>query len=67
MFVWEHWEGPLILKGILSIRDAVKAMDAGGDGVVVSNHGGRQIDSAIPALVALEKVSQTNRRLFLQR
>lgn len=56
-FVRKHWEGPLILKGILHLDDAVKAMEIGCDGVVVSNHGGRQVDGAIPALIALEKVS----------
>ncbi|KAJ3736861.1 FMN-dependent alpha-hydroxy acid dehydrogenase [Lentinula guzmanii] len=55
-FVRKHWEGPLILKGILHVEDAVKAMKAGCDGVVVSNHGGRQVDGAIPALIALEKI-----------
>lgn len=55
-FVRKHWEGPLVLKGILHVEDAVKAMEAGCDGVVVSNHGGRQVDGAIPALIALEKV-----------
>ncbi|KAK0446749.1 FMN-dependent alpha-hydroxy acid dehydrogenase [Armillaria borealis] len=56
-FVRKHWEGPLILKGILSVDDAVKAMEVGCDGIVVSNHGGRQIDGSIPSLVALEKIT----------
>ncbi|KAH9938967.1 FMN-dependent alpha-hydroxy acid dehydrogenase [Epithele typhae] len=56
-FVRAHWEGPLVLKGILSVGDALKAMEIGCDGIVVSNHGGRQVDQAIPALVALEKIA----------
>ncbi len=39
IFVRKHWEGPLILKGILSVDDAIKAMEVGCDGIVVSNHG----------------------------
>ncbi|KAF9005345.1 FMN-dependent alpha-hydroxy acid dehydrogenase [Hymenopellis radicata] len=56
-FVRKHWEGPLIIKGILAVDDALKAMEVGCDGIVVSNHGGRQVDGSIPALVALEKIT----------
>jgi isopentenyl diphosphate isomerase/L-lactate dehydrogenase-like FMN-dependent dehydrogenase len=44
---------PILLKGILHAEDAQRALDAGMDGVVVSNHGGRQVDGAIGALDAL--------------
>ncbi len=44
---------PIIIKGILRADDARKAVDAGADGIVVSNHGGRQVDGAIPTLNAL--------------
>jgi L-lactate dehydrogenase (cytochrome) len=44
------WEGPLVLKGVLTPDDARRAADAGVDGVVVSNHGGRQLDHA-PATI----------------
>jgi isopentenyl diphosphate isomerase/L-lactate dehydrogenase-like FMN-dependent dehydrogenase len=56
--VWlrEQWEGPIVLKGVLHPDDARKAADAGMDGVVVSNHGGRQIDGEIAALDALPDV-----------
>jgi isopentenyl diphosphate isomerase/L-lactate dehydrogenase-like FMN-dependent dehydrogenase len=47
---------PLLLKGILSADDARKAVDQGADGIVVSNHGGRQVDGAIGALDALPAV-----------
>jgi lactate 2-monooxygenase len=49
----EHWTGPIVLKGIQHVEDAVQAVDAGIDGIVVSNHGGRQVDRAIAALDAL--------------
>lgn len=47
---------PLLLKGILSAQDAARAVDLGVDGVVVSNHGGRQLDGAIPSVTALPEV-----------
>lgn len=47
---------PIVLKGILHADDARRAMDAGMDGVLVSNHGGRQVDGAIAALDALPAV-----------
>jgi L-lactate dehydrogenase (cytochrome) len=56
-WVRRHWPGKLLLKGILDVEDARRARDVGADGVVVSNHGGRQLDdvrstaSALPAIV----------------
>ncbi len=47
---------PLVVKGILDPRDARLAVDAGADAVVVSNHGGRQLDGAIPSVTALPAV-----------
>jgi len=47
---------PLLAKGVLSPEDAERAIDAGFDGVIVSNHGGRQVDGAIAALDALPPV-----------
>lgn len=52
----EHWDGPIVLKGVQHPDDAVRAVGAGMDGVVVSNHGGRQVDRAIGALDALPGV-----------
>jgi isopentenyl diphosphate isomerase/L-lactate dehydrogenase-like FMN-dependent dehydrogenase len=52
-FLREHWAGPIVLKGVLHPDDAKRAADAGMDGIVVSNHGGRQVDGAIAALDAL--------------
>jgi isopentenyl diphosphate isomerase/L-lactate dehydrogenase-like FMN-dependent dehydrogenase len=56
-FLREHWDGPVVLKGILSAADAQRAADAGADGIIVSNHGGRQVDGAIAALDALPPVA----------
>ena len=47
---------PLLAKGVLTAEDAVRALDAGVDGIVVSNHGGRQVDGAIASLDALLEV-----------
>ncbi|HEU5033733.1 MAG TPA: lactate 2-monooxygenase [Mycobacteriales bacterium] len=52
----EQWDGPIVLKGVLHPDDARRAADAGVDGVIVSNHGGRQIDGEIAALEALPEV-----------
>ena len=49
---------PIVLKGVLHRDDARKARDAGMDGVVVSNHGGRQVDGAVAALDALPEVAE---------
>ena len=50
-WVRDHWDGPVVLKGILDPEDARAAADAGVDAVVVSNHGGRQLD-AVPSTAA---------------
>lgn len=50
------WRGPLLLKGILSPLEAREAVARGIDGVIVSNHGGRQLDGAIAALDALPRI-----------
>lgn len=55
-WVREQWDGPIALKGVLHPDDARRAVDAGMDGVLVSNHGGRQIDGSIAALDALPGV-----------
>lgn len=47
---------PLVLKGVLTAEDAVLAVDHGIDALIVSNHGGRQLDQAVPALEALPEV-----------
>jgi len=60
-FIRENWEGPLVLKGILSVEDAELAILHGADGVIVSNHGGRQVDGAISALLALERIMKSEK------
>lgn len=52
-FLREHWDGPVVLKGIQHVADAQRAADAGVQGIVVSNHGGRQVDGAVGSLDAL--------------
>ena len=51
-----QWRGPLVLKGILSPAEAREAVARGIDGVIVSNHGGRQLDGAIASLDALPRI-----------
>ncbi|WP_156924411.1 alpha-hydroxy acid oxidase [Derxia gummosa] len=51
-----HWDGPLLLKGVLRADDALQAFAHGADGVIVSNHGGRQLDGAIASLDALAAI-----------
>ncbi|RMD48857.1 MAG: alpha-hydroxy-acid oxidizing protein [Alphaproteobacteria bacterium] len=52
----EMWGGPLILKGILDVEDARTAAKTGADAIVVSNHGGRQLDGAISSIRALPPI-----------
>ena len=60
---WDHlelirqrWQGSLVVKGILRPRDALSARDAGADGIILSNHGGRQLDGSISPLETLPEV-----------
>lgn len=53
------WKKPLLIKGILHPDDATKAVELGVDGIIVSNHGGRQLDSAIPSFSALPAILDT--------
>lgn len=52
----ERWRGKLIVKGVLSTEDALKIRDLGVDAIYVSNHGGRQLDSAPAAIAALPHI-----------
>ncbi len=54
----EMWGGKVILKGILDVEDAQKAVEVGADAIIVSNHGGRQLDGAISSIRALEPIVQ---------
>lgn len=53
----DRWPGKLVLKGILHPQDAERALSLGADGVVVSNHGGRALDSSISTLTALPSIA----------
>ena len=52
----DQWGGKLVLKGVLEAEDALKAVDAGADAVVVSNHGGRQLDGALSSIRSLPSI-----------
>ena len=61
---WEHlkilkqlWDGPIVLKGIQTVEDARLAVDYGMSGIIVSNHGGRQLDGAVASLDALAEIA----------
>jgi len=56
-WVRSHWNGRLVVKGVLDAEDARRAVDAGVDGIVVSNHGGRQLDSVPSTARALPAVA----------
>lgn len=56
-FLRENWDGPIVLKGIQHADDARRAVDAGVQGIVVSNHGGRQVDGAVASLDVLPKIA----------
>lgn len=58
-FRWirELWSGPLVVKGVLRADDARRAVDVGAAAVVVSNHGGRQLDGAPPTLRVLPEIA----------
>jgi L-lactate dehydrogenase (cytochrome) len=55
-WIRDFWKGKLLLKGVIDPEDARDAVRAGADGIVVSNHGGRQLDGAIPTARALPYV-----------
>jgi L-lactate dehydrogenase (cytochrome) len=62
---WHHirkvrtmWPGKLVIKGILDVRDARASVEAGADGIIVSNHGGRQLDGTVSPLRVLPGIVQ---------
>jgi hypothetical protein len=55
-WVRQHWPGRILLKGILDVEDARLAAAAGADGIVVSNHGGRQLDGVAASADALPRI-----------
>ncbi|WP_426075726.1 FMN-dependent L-lactate dehydrogenase LldD [Janthinobacterium sp. PSPC3-1] len=57
-WIREFWKGPMIIKGILDPQDARDAVSFGADGIVVSNHGGRQLDGVPSTARALPEIAQ---------
>ncbi|HZG21437.1 MAG TPA: alpha-hydroxy acid oxidase [Herbaspirillum sp.] len=57
-WIKEQWGGKLILKGILDVEDAKLAVQTGADAIVVSNHGGRQLDGAMSSIEALPAIAE---------
>jgi lactate 2-monooxygenase len=55
-FLKEHWDGPIVIKGIQTVGDAKKCVEAGVHGIVVSNHGGRQQDGGTASLAVLPHI-----------
>jgi L-lactate dehydrogenase (cytochrome) len=56
-WIREVWKGPLVIKGVLDPEDAKAAADIGADGIVVSNHGGRQLDGVLSSARALPAIA----------
>jgi isopentenyl diphosphate isomerase/L-lactate dehydrogenase-like FMN-dependent dehydrogenase len=55
-WIRENWKGPMLIKGILTAEDARRSEDAGAEGVVVSNHGGRQLEGAPATIEVLPEI-----------
>jgi L-lactate dehydrogenase (cytochrome) len=52
------WSGPIVVKGVMTVADAQRAVDMGADGIVVSNHGGRQLDCVAATLRVLPGIAE---------
>ncbi|TRD12089.1 alpha-hydroxy-acid oxidizing protein [Erythrobacter insulae] len=57
-FIRSEWNGPLIIKGVLDPEDAIRAAELGADGLIVSNHGGRQLDGVPSTAKALPRIAE---------
>jgi isopentenyl diphosphate isomerase/L-lactate dehydrogenase-like FMN-dependent dehydrogenase len=57
-WIRERWDGPLVIKGILTVEDARRAVDVGADAIVVSNHGGNVLDGSVPTLPVLPEIAE---------
>jgi L-lactate dehydrogenase (cytochrome) len=58
-WVAEKWGGPLAVKGILRPENALSAVKSGADAIIVSNHGGRQLDGAASSISCISAIAQT--------
>jgi (S)-mandelate dehydrogenase len=56
-WIRRHWPGKLLIKGILSVDDARRAVDTGCDGIVLSNHGGRQLDYCVAPIEMVAEIA----------
>lgn len=56
-WIRDFWDGPMVIKGILDVEDAKDAVKFGADGIVVSNHGGRQLDGVMSSAKALPAIA----------
>ena len=56
-WIREVWQGDIIIKGVHTLHDAQKAADLGAKAVVISNHGGRQLDRVLPTLQMLREIA----------
>ena len=62
----ERWRGKLVVKGLIDVNDAIQAAKLGMDGIIVSNHGGRQLDGALASIDALGEIaSEVGSRLTI--
>jgi (S)-mandelate dehydrogenase len=52
----QQWGGPMLVKGVLSVEDVAHAANAGADGVIISNHGGRQLDGTVATMQVLPEI-----------
>ncbi|MDE3202475.1 MAG: alpha-hydroxy-acid oxidizing protein [Acidobacteriota bacterium] len=57
-WIRELWGGPIVIKGVMTSDDALRAIDAGAEGIVVSNHGARQLDCVLPTLRVLPEIAR---------
>jgi L-lactate dehydrogenase (cytochrome) len=57
-WVRQVWDGPIVIKGVLDVEDAKSVVKAGAQGLVVSNHGGRQLDGVRSSISALPAIAQ---------
>jgi len=57
-WIRQQWPGPMVIKGVLDVEDAREAARCGADGLVVSNHGGRQLDGVSSSIAALPAIAE---------
>lgn len=69
---WDHlalvrqtWSGKLVIKGLISAEDVRRAEQVGADGVILSNHGGRQLDGTVPPIMVLPQAARAKGRMAL--